>query len=730
MHSPKQVSVRVGNRDLILETGRMAKQADGAVYVRYGDTTVLVTAVSAHEKKEGIDFFPLTVDYQEKLFAAGRIPGSYFKREGRATERETLTCRVIDRSHRPLFPEGYGNETQIICSVYSFDQENEPDVLALTAASTALTLSDIPFGGPIAGVRVGRRNGEFIANPTITERAECDLEIVMAASRDAIVMVEGGGKEVPEAVMVEALMFGQAAALPVVEAQEQLRKAYGEKPKRHFEPITTDENLFARFKALTWDGIKTGYAIADKLERYAALSKTKKEGLEKLKAEMGPTWSGATEKEAKRVYEDLKYQYMRAMVTLEKRRIAGRKHDEIRQITSEVGVLPRVHGSALFTRGETQALVAVTLGTAEDEQRIESLTGMNYRRFMLHYNFPPFSVGEVKPMRGAGRREIGHGALAERALRAVLPTDVEKFPYTVRIVSDILESNGSSSMASVCGGCLALMDAGVPITAPVAGIAMGLVKEGDNVAILSDILGDEDHLGDMDFKVCGTKNGITSIQMDIKISGIDKQIFVTALEQARVGRLHILERMATALAESRPEINRYAPRITTIRIRPERIRDVIGPGGKVIKDIIARTGASINVEDDGSVSIASSNQEQVDQAIKMIKNLTQDAEIGKIYLGTVRKIAEFGAFVEIFPGTDGLIHISELSDKRVKAVTDVLHEGDEVLVKVLSVDRQGKIRLSRKEALVAAAAGQVNDAELKATAAAAAAVAAAAAPKA
>ncbi len=697
----------------------MAKQADGAVYVRYGDTTVLVTAVSAHEKKEGIDFFPLTVDYQEKLFAAGRIPGSYFKREGRATERETLTCRVIDRSHRPLFPEGYGNETQIICSVYSFDQENEPDVLALTAASTALTLSDIPFGGPIAGIRVGRRNGEFIANPTITERAECDLEIVMAASRDAIVMVEGGAKEVPEAVMVEALMFGQAAALPVVEAQEQLRKAYGEKPKRHFEPITTDENLFARFKALTWDGIKAGYAIADKLARYETLSKVKKEGLEKLKAEMGPTYNSAIEKEAKRIYEDLKYQYMRAMVTLEQKRIAGRKHDEIRQITCEVGTLPRTHGSALFTRGETQALVAVTLGTADDEQRIESLTGMNYRRFMLHYNFPPFSVGEVKPMRGAGRREIGHGALAERALRAVLPTDVEKFPYTVRIVSDILESNGSSSMASVCGGCLALMDAGVPITAPVAGIAMGLVKEGDNIAILSDILGDEDHLGDMDFKVCGTKNGITSIQMDIKISGIDKQIFVTALEQARVGRLHILDRMATALAAPRPEFNKYAPRITTIRIRPERIRDVIGPGGKVIKDIIARTGASINVEDDGQVSIASSNQDQVDQAIKMIKALTQDAEVGKIYLGTVRKIKEeLGAFVEIFPGTDGLIHISELSDKRVKAVTDVLHEGDEVLVKVLSVDRQGKIRLSRKEALVAAAAGQVNDAELKATAAA------------
>ena len=716
MQTPKQVSVRVGNRDLILETGRMAKQADGAVYVRYGDTTVLVTAVSAHEKKEGIDFFPLTVDYQEKLFAAGRIPGSYFKREGRATERETLTCRVIDRSHRPLFPEGYGNETQIIASVYSYDQENEPDVLALTAASAALTLSDIPFAGPIAGIRVGRRAGagnEFIANPTTAERAECDLEVVMAASRDAIVMVEGGGKEIPEDVMVAALLFGKKAALPVIEAQEQLRKAYGEKPKRKFQTIEADEAVLARIKALTWDGIKAGYAIADKLERYSMLSKVKKEGIEKLKLELGTGWTATIEKEAKRLYEELKYQYMRGMITTDKKRIAGRKHDEVRSITSEVGVLPRVHGSALFTRGETQALVAVTLGTTEDEQRIESLTGMNYRKFMLHYNFPPFSVGEVKPMRGASRREIGHGALAERALRGVLPQDAEKFPYTVRIVSDILESNGSSSMASVCGGCLALMDAGVPITAPVAGIAMGLVKEGNEIAILSDILGDEDHLGDMDFKVCGTAKGITSIQMDIKIDGIDESILTRALEQARVGRLHILGEMAKTLNAPRTDINKFAPRITTLKISQARIRDVIGPGGKVIKDIVARTGASINIEDDGTVSIASASQESVEAAIKMVKALTQDAEIGKIYLGTVRKIAEFGAFVEIFPGTDGLIHISELSDKRVKAVTDVLHEGDEVLVKVLSVDRAGKIRLSRKDALSAAAAGQVNESEVK-----------------
>ncbi|MHB1847312.1 MAG: polyribonucleotide nucleotidyltransferase, partial [Deltaproteobacteria bacterium] len=672
-------------------------QADGSAYVRYGDTTVLVTAVSNKERKEGIDFFPLTVDYQEKMFAAGRIPGGYFRREGRPTEKETLTSRLIDRSCRPLFPEGYGNETQVIASVLSMDLENEGEMLALTGASVALTLSDIPWAGPIAGVRVARRNGQMIANPTVAERAECDLDVVLAASRDAIVMVEGGAKEVPEAVMVEALLFGHKTALPIIEAQERLRAELGNKPKRAFEPPKSDEAFRAKVRGLAWDRIAKAYAIGEKLERYAALSEVKK----KVIAELAEAGTGR-EKEAKAILEDLKYEYMRKMIVDEGRRIAGRRHDEVRKISCEVGLLPRTHGSALFTRGETQALVVTTLGTADDEQRIEQLSGMSFKKFMLHYNFPPFSVGEAKPMRSASRREVGHGALAERALKQVLPPE-DKFPYTIRIVSDILESNGSSSMASVCGGCLALMDAGVPITAPVAGIAMGLIKENDKIAILSDILGDEDHLGDMDFKVCGTKAGITSIQMDIKIAGVDQGILTRALEQARVGRLHILEKMLAALPEARAEINQYAPRITTIKIRPERIKDVIGPGGKVIKDIIARTGCSINVEDDGSVSIASSNQEQVEQAIKMVKALTQDAEVGKTYLGTVRKIVEFGAFVEIFPGTDGLIHISELSDKRVKAVTDVLHEGDEVLVKCLSVDRQGKIRLSRKEALAAAA---------------------------
>ncbi len=695
----KTESIKLGAADLTIELGKVAKQADGSAWIRYGETVVLVTACSAQERREGIDFFPLTVDYQEKMYAAGRIPGGYFRREGRPTEKETLTSRLVDRSCRPLFPEGYANETQVIATVLSMDQQNEGDVLALTGASVALTLSNIPWGGPLCGVRVGRRDGQLIANPTLAERAECDLDIVLAVSRDAIVMVEGGAKEVPEEVMVEALLFGHRVAQPVVEAQERLARELGI-VKRAFDAPARDAAFAAQVRELAWKPIAAAYAIAEKLPRYAELGKIGKEVVAKL----GEAAAGR-EKEIKGILEDLKYEYMRGMIVSEGRRIAGRRHDEIRPITCEVGVLPRAHGSALFTRGETQALVATTLGTAMDEQRVEQLTGQTFKKFLLHYNFPPFSVGEVKFLRSAGRREIGHGALAERALKQVLPSE-EKFPYTVRVVSDILESNGSSSMASVCGGCLSLMDAGVPIQAPVAGIAMGLIKEGEKIAILSDILGDEDHLGDMDFKVCGTKTGITSIQMDIKIAGVDQAILARALEQARVGRLHILEKMVAAIAAPRPDVSRFAPRITTIRIRAERIKDVIGPGGKVIKDIIARTGCSIDVEDDGSVAIASSDPAAVEQAIKMIRNLTQEAEIGKTYLGTVRKIMEFGAFVEIFPGTDGLVHISELSDKRVKAVTDVLHEGDEVLVKVLSVDRQGKIRLSRKEALSEGAGGQ------------------------
>jgi len=705
--NPIQQRVQCGGKEVLLETGKIAKQADGAVWVRMGDSIVLVTVVSAKEKKEGLDFFPLTVDYQEKLFAAGRVPGSYFRREGRPTEKETLVSRLVDRSCRPLFPEGFANETQIIASVVSFDQENDTDVLALTGASAALQVSDVPFGGPIAGVRVSRVRGQFVANPTLAERAEADLDIMMAASDEAIVMVEGGGAEVPEAVMIDALLFGQAAVKDLLAAQRRLAEAKGVAGKRSFEPPKNDPGLRTRVKALAWDKVREAYGRHEKQDRYGRLSEVKKEVLESLKAEAGGDPAAlavlvSREKEVKSYYEDVKYEYMRRMITDEHRRIGGRGERDIRLISCEVGLLPRVHGSALFTRGETQALVATTLGTSEDEQRVEQLTGMSFKKFMLHYNFPPFSVGEVKFLRSPGRREIGHGALAERALRQVMPPE-DKFPYTVRVVSDIMESNGSSSMASVCGGCLSLMDAGVPIKAPVAGIAMGLIKEGDKIAILSDILGDEDHLGDMDFKVCGTEKGITAIQMDIKIGGVTREILERALAQAAEGRRHILSEMMKSISVPRTEISAYAPRITTIKIRPERIKDVIGPGGKVIKEITAQTGCSINIEDDGSVSIASSDQEKVAAAIKRIKDLTQEAEVGKTYLGTVRKIAEFGAFVEIFPGTDGLIHISELSDKRVKNVTDVLSEGEEVLVKVISVDRTGKIRLSRKEALAEAA---------------------------
>ncbi len=697
-------SVNVGSAELSIETGKMAKQADGSVVVRYGDTELLITAVSAKEKKD-VDFLPLTVEYTEKLYSAGKIPGSYFKREGRLTEKETLTSRVIDRSCRPLFPEGYAYETQIIASVISSDPAHEGDVHGITGASAALWCSDIPFNGPIAGIRVGRINGELIANPTRAQREQSDLDLVLAGSRDAIVMVEGGANEVSEAVMVQALEFGHKSIQPVLDLQDEMRKQLGKKTRKFETPTPPPEDLKEKVKALAWDGIAAGYGIAEKGERYGALSDTKKSAVAKLKEQMGEAFTPAVEKAAKGVVEDLKYQYMREMV-LTGKRIGGRPHDEIRKITCDVGVLPRTHGSALFTRGETQALVVTTLGTSEDEQRIEALTGMHFRRFMLHYNFPPFSVNETKPLRGPGRREIGHGALAERALRNMVPEVGGNFPYVIRLVSDILESNGSSSMASVCGGTLALMDAGVPIKAPVAGIAMGLVKEEERVAILSDILGDEDHLGDMDFKVCGTKAGITSIQMDIKISGLTMEIMTRALEQARKGRLFILDEMAKAIEKPRAEISPFAPRITTIMIRPEFIKNVIGPGGKVIKDIIARTGAAINIEDSGRVDIASADGDSVKAAIAMIQALTREAEVGKIYTGTVRKIAEFGAFVEIFPGTDGLIHISELSDKRVKAVSDVLKEGDEVMVKVISIDKTGKIRLSRKEALAERAAAQ------------------------
>ncbi|HEY4882426.1 MAG TPA: polyribonucleotide nucleotidyltransferase [Myxococcales bacterium] len=689
------VSAKVGNQNISFDTGRLAKQADGSVVVRSGDSMVLVTAVSQREPKPGFDFFPLTVDYQERLSAAGRIPGSFFRREGRLTERETLISRLIDRSLRPLFPEGYQNDTQVIATVFSADPVNDTDVLALTGASFAMAVSDIPFPFQFAGVRVGRVNGQLVANPSEEERAQSDIDVIMAANRDSIFMVEGGGKEVSEADMIEALLFGQRAIEPLLQAQEKLAKAVS-KEKRAVEKAPLAGGVVEKVRELARELVRNAYTQHDKHERYGQLSKIKKDLVAQLCAEGQPFFG--KDKDVKQALEDLKYEYMRRMITHEGKRIGGRGTAQVRAISCEVGLLPRAHGSALFTRGETQGLVTTTLGTSEDEQRMESLKGQSFRKFMLHYNFPPYSVGEVKPLRGAGRREIGHGMLAERALRSMLPAD-DKFPYTIRVVSDILESNGSSSMATVCGGALSLMDAGVPISAPVAGIAMGLIKEDGKIAILSDILGDEDHLGDMDFKVCGTAKGITSIQMDIKITGVDKQILTDALNQAREGRLHILGEMGKALAAPRSDISKYAPKITTIRIPVSRIKDVIGPGGKVIKDIIARTGATIDIQDDGQVAIASPNSEGVEQAIKMIRALTQEAEVGKTYLGTVRRIMEFGAFVEIFPGTDGLVHISDLANTRVKKVEDVLKEGDEVLVKVVSVDRSGKIRLSRKEAL-------------------------------
>ncbi|MCL2178625.1 MAG: polyribonucleotide nucleotidyltransferase [Proteobacteria bacterium] len=700
--------IELGGQSLSIETGRMAKQADGAVVLRYGDTMLLATAVASHEKRD-VDFLPLTVEYKENLCAAGRIPGSFFRREGKLTEKETLTSRLVDRSCRPLFAEGFSCEIQLIINVISADNMNDPDILSITATSAALMVSDLPFHGPIAGVRIGRIDGEWLINPTYEQREKSDIDLVVACSKEAIVMVEGGAGEVSEAEMLAALECAQKACAPMLAMQEQMRAQLGKKARIFEAPEKISPEFQEACHQLAQAGIVAAYEIADKKERYAALSATKAQLLAELRVKQGEQPLVGMEKKVGFVFEELKYKYMREMI-LSGGRIAKRAHDEVRPISIEVGVLPRAHGSALFTRGETQALAVATLGTTEDEQRIEHLQGQSFRRFMLHYNFPPFSVNEVKQLRGPGRREIGHGALAERALRGLVP-DAAKFPYTLRIVSDILESNGSSSMATVCGGTLAMMDAGVPIKAPVAGIAMGLVKEGERVAILSDILGDEDHLGDMDFKVCGTAKGITSVQMDIKITSITTELMMRAMEQARRGRLHILEKMAQALPEPRAEISVHAPRITTLQIRSEFIKNVIGPGGKTIKDIVARTGCIINIEDSGRVNIASANTEATKQAVSMIQALTREAEVGEVYLGIVRKVLEIGAIVELFPGTDGLVHISELSDKRVRAVTDIVKEGDEVMVKVTAVEKNGRIRLSRKQALQQTMASSEGDAE-------------------
>ncbi len=689
-------SVVVGDKTLTIETGRLAKQAHGSALITCGGSVVLVTAVST-EERPGLDFFPLTCEYQEKTYAAGKIPGGFFKREGRLRENEILTSRLIDRPLRPLFPDGFRKDTQVIATVLSTDKSNQTDVMALTAASAALHVSDIPWDGPIAGIRVARVDGEFVAYPTFEQTEAADIELVVAVSKDAVVMVEGGADEATEGDIIDALMYAHEKGQAVIDLIERIRGAVG-KPKREFTVDKIPENIAQRVAGLVDGGIREACVIRDKKARYDAYSALKKKMVETLTGELGAEQYEKLAKLIKDEFENRKADVVRNLVLDTGRRIDGRDTRTVRPISCEVGLLPRVHGSGLFQRGETQAIVTTTLGTATDEQKIDALIGESWKRFMLHYNFPPFSTGETKPLRGPGRREIGHGALAERALRRMLPTH-EVFPYTIRIVSEILESNGSSSMASVCGGTLSLMDCGVPLKRPVAGIAMGLIKEQQRLAILSDILGDEDHLGDMDFKVCGTERGITAIQMDIKISGLERSILENALQQAKEGRLHILQRMLETLPASRTELNEFAPRIVTIKVRPDQIRIVIGSGGKTIKGITEQTGATINIEDDGTVAIASENAAAVQRAIEIIKSLVEEPEVGKVYKGTVRRIVDFGAFVEIIPNTEALLHVSEIAHTRTERVEDVLKEGDEIEVKVLSMERDGKIRLSRRALL-------------------------------
>ncbi len=686
------VEFDVAERRMRLETGRMAKLADGAVLASYGDTVILATAVASKTLKPDTDFLPLTVNYQEKAYSAGKIPGGYFKREGAPSEKETLTSRLIDRPIRPLIPDGFYYETQVIVSVLSVDRSMTSDILGITTASAALAISDIPFGGPLAGIRIGRVEGRFVINPNMQELENSELDLVVAGTRDAILMVEAGARMVSESMLLEALELAHSEIKKIVSKIVELQETVG-RPKRVMEVEPVSDELQNQVKQLVAAPIREAVLIPGKTERQERLDQILAEALVTLGDE-DPTRN----RHVRDIYHDLEYHEVRNMILEKKTRADGRGPCDIRPISCETGILPRTHGSALFTRGETQSLAVVTLGTSEDEQRIDALEGEYFRTFMLHYNFPPFSVGETRPLRSPGRREVGHGKLAARALQSVLP-EKEAFPYTIRIVSDILESNGSSSMATVCGGTLALMDAGVPIKEPVAGIAMGLIKEGDRVLILSDILGLEDHLGDMDFKVTGTRDGVTALQMDIKIEGITTHLMREALDQARVGRLHILETMQKSLSSPRDSLAPYAPRIFTLQIKPDKIRDVIGPGGKVIRGIIAECGVKVNVDDSGLVTIAAVDEASVNQAIDMINRLTEEVEVGKTYLGTVRKIVDFGAFVEILPNVDGLVHISQLAHHRVKSVTDELAEGEEILVKVLEVDRQGKIRLSRKEAL-------------------------------
>jgi polyribonucleotide nucleotidyltransferase len=686
----KKVEVEIGGRTLTLETGKLAKQAGGAVLVTYGGTVVLVTATAAPTANPNVDFLPLTVEYQERFYAVGRIPGSFFRREiGRPTEKETLTCRFIDRPLRPLFAKGYQNETQVICTVLSADKQNDPDMLAMVGASCALGISNVPFLGPIAGVRVGYVDGEYVLNPTQDQLGKSRMDLIVAGTKEAVVMVEGGTDSLSEAEVLAGIFFGHQNLQPILDIQEEMRAAVG-KTKMAVEPKPVNEELRKRVAEAAAGDMQQVITTTDKMERGAAHKALQDRVVESLIGEFPDS-----ETEIKALFKDLNKQMMRDRIVEQNARIDGRQMDEIRPIACEVATLPMVHGSALFTRGETQAIVTATLGSGEDEQRVESLYGMDFNPFMLHYNFPPYCVGEVRFMRGPSRRDIGHGALATRAIKAVLP-DRESFPYTLRIVSEVTESNGSSSMATVCGGSLALMDAGVPIKKPVAGIAMGLIKEGEKVIVLSDILGDEDHLGDMDFKVTGTDEGITALQMDIKIAGVSKEIMGRALEQAKAGRLHILGKMREGIAEPRTELPEHAPKIFSLQINPDKIRDLIGPGGKVIKGLSAEYGVKIDVEDSGKVSIFAPDGRVGAEVTDKIKAITEEAEVGKIYEGTVQKIVDFGAFVEILPGLDGLVHISELDTKRVENVSDVVKEGDKIKVKVLNIDQRGKIRLSRK----------------------------------
>ncbi|HEV8438464.1 MAG TPA: polyribonucleotide nucleotidyltransferase [Methylomirabilota bacterium] len=688
------VQTQINDASLSIETGKVARQADGAVVVRCGGTMVLSTVVAAKSPMENRDrdFLPLTVEYRERAYAGGRIPGGFFKREGRPDEKETLTCRLIDRPLRPLFPKTFRNELQIINFVISADDENDPDVLAMVGSSAAVGLSGLPFEGPIGAVRVALVDGRLVANPTYKQLAASAIELVIAGTEDAILMVESGGREISEEQMLEALAFGHEQCKRLARLQKDLIAQSG-KPRWAFEPrVGANPELEARIKELATAKVAQALAIHEKQARAKALEAI----FEEIWAAIGGDETATVQ--AREYFDKVESAEVRRLIVEKGIRVDGRRVTEVRPIWSEVGYLPRAHGSALFTRGETQALVSATLGTKDDEQKMESFEGDTYRRFMLHYNFPSFSTGEVKRFGGPGRREIGHGALAQRAIQVVLPAK-EQFPYTIRVVSDILESNGSSSMASVCGASMALMDAGVPLKAPVAGIAMGLVKEGDKVGILTDIMGSEDHYGDMDFKVAGTENGITALQMDIKIGGVSIDIMRQALAQARTARLHVLGKMAETIRSARTEMSPYAPRFVTIKIRPEKIREIIGPGGKVIRGIQEKTGAKIDVEDDGKVTIFSSSSDNAQMAVDIIQDICREAELDRIYVGKVKSIKEFGAFVEIMPGTEGLLHISQIADSRIRAVSDVLSEGDLVVVKAIEIDPNGKIRLSRKSAL-------------------------------